>query len=438
MIPGLFKTVWIESLIIMAASLGAAALLHPEDPFMFHGDFLWLMLAPLFLALRHGFAAGFFVQLMILTLVTAGWRLSVPGVEQFPTTILLGITLVVMLAGEFSDYWQRRLLRDQIAAEHWDYRMQEFTRSYHLLKVSHDQMVEQLAGSTVSLRQAMSGVRHEMLKDKPSEQEDLLAAHAEAVLGLFRRYGTVQSGALYRVVNHQVVVQPLASAGTVPEQSPVDSLIVREALEKAEMISVLSTDSGSPRYVDGDILAVVPIQDMTGFIHAVLIVFRIPFLRFNNETLSLIAVMGASIGDLLHETGVEQQSETEAGVVFQHELKRSIRYARHHGVEAHVVSLEMHENLSLNGLLAQRRSLDTVWLRRHRDGHPIVLWLMPFTDAFAVAGFQARMNVWGSQQHAVEAGDDAQLTFHLFSVAGKGDADALMDEIASVCGLSDV
>jgi len=427
---------WIETFAVTFLATALAGLVHPDDPFLLKEAFPWLLIAPLFLALRHGFSFGFTSALFIIAMIIVAWRFDLAGVDDFPATIVLGSLVVTMLAGEFSDLWQRRLGKMEIESEHRDRRMEEFTRSYHLLKVSHDQLVEQLAGSSVSLRQAIAAVREEMLE--VSEGSDPLAAEAETILALFRRYGSVQSASLHRVTKDQLDIQPLARLGAVPED--VDALqkssIVAESLHSGEMISVLAAENGSPRYVDGNILAVAPIRDLSGDTRAALVIYRIPFLKFNDDNLSLIAVMASYLGDLLHEMENERKSDAGTRVDFLAELTRSIEYARRFRMNARLVTIELASNEGLEDLLGLRRSLDKVWVRYTRAGKPLLLWLMPFTDDYGVAGYQARITLWAQQRFASEFGENF-VNFNVFPVTGSHNVATILDKVSHACDLVD-
>ncbi len=428
---------WIETLVVTFLTLAVSWLTHPDDPFLLGAGFPWLLLAPLFLSLRHGFAFGFVAALFIIALLTGARRFDMIGVDVFPSSWVLGMLIVTMLAGEFSDLWQRRLGRVELENAQRDRRMEEFTRSYHLLKVSHDQLVEQLAGSSVSLRQAIAGLREEVLR-AGRRADDLLQSESETMLALFRRYGAVQSASLHRVIGEELVVEPLARLGAVPEDMDAlaHSAIVAEALRSGEMVSVLAAENGSPLYADGNILAVAPIRELDGNTRALLVIYRIPFLKFTDDNLSLIAVMSSYLGDLLQDLEKELQGEDEARTGFLAELARSIHYVSRYGMQARLVSVELLDPDAADELMKQRRSLDKTWLRHARDGRAVVLWLMPFTDDYGVAGFQARINLWAQQRFLSESGEN-MVNIRVFPLTGRQGMEALLTRVADACDLDD-
>jgi len=426
---------WIETFTVSLVTIAVAWLVRPEDPFLIRADFPWLLVASLFLSLRHGFAFGFSSALFFIAAMVISWRYGWIELEQFPSTLVLGSLVVTMLGGEFSDLWQRRLGRIEIESGQRDRRMEEFTRSYHLLKVSHDQLVEQLAGSSVSMRQAIAGLREEMAGAE--QGSDPLEAEAETILALFRRYGAVQSASLHRVVEGKPDIHPLGRLGAVPEDVEAlrKSVMIAECLQHGEMVTVLASENGSPRYVDGNILAVVPIYDQSGYIRGLLVIYRIPFLKFTRENLGLIAVMGGYLGDLLTDLEQSLKSPNEIRDDFLSELNRTIKYVDRFGINAKLLAIEVEQPDTLNDLISQRRSLDRIWTCRNRTGKEIVLWLMPFTDDYGLAGFQARINLWARTRD--ESGDENNLIHpHIFPLTGKQDVDEVMTRVGDACDIA--
>jgi len=427
---------WIETFIVSALMIIFSWLVNSDDILFLHQDFPWFVLAPMFLALRHGFMFGFVSALMFIGWTALIWRMGGTVDHDFSPTVILGLLLVTSLAGEFSDFWQRRLGKVEVESSQRDRRMEEFTRSYHLLRVSHDQLVERLAGSSVSLRQTMSNMRQEMLDTEYGSEP--LDGEAERILALFRRYGAVQSASLHRVQNGELE-QTLGRLGAVPDDMErlSQSDIVRESLETKEMITVLAEENGAPRYVDGDILAVVPVGDLSGKLWAVLVIYRIPFLKFTEDNLSLIAVMASYLGDLLSELHLEMKSPQDNQEDFFTEVKLAVRYARLYGMHAKLVTIELPKGYpeAFETLLSFRRSLDKSLPRENRDGVDIALWLMPFSDDFAVAGFQARINVWAKTIFSADLGDEL-VKFHTFDINGDHSVEVIMEQVTHACNLS--
>eukprot|EP00493_Phyllostaurus_siculus_P025961 UN26306 len=68
---------------------------------------------------------------------------------------MIGYLIVIMIAGEFRDVWERTNQQQSIELEYVTNRLETFTRQYHLINSSHDRIEQMLAGHTLSLRESL-------------------------------------------------------------------------------------------------------------------------------------------------------------------------------------------------------------------------------------------------------------------------------------------
>lgn len=423
---------WFETVVISTTAPAVGWLLSPNDPLLIHASFPWLLLPPLFVALRHGFAFGVTSCLSFIFLITLFWRYDLAGIEGFPSILAIGMMMITMLTGEFSDYWQRRLKKEDLENKQRSERMESFTLSYHLLRISYNHLVEQLAGSSVSLRQSVQALHVEMLD--LDEHSDALNVKSDRILQLFCLYGSVQTASLHRVTSGNIETAPLARLGEtlVAEDSLPESDIVNEALKKGEMVSVLTADNGSPLYVDGHILAVVPFSDQLLKCQAVMVVYRLPFLEFNDGNLRLIAVMADYISLLFRN--LEQGSGKNASMNFLNQLQLSLHHFHAYDIQSRLLGVTIHGTLDMNNLLAQSRNQDEVWLRIKDDGSSVLLWLMPFSDDHSIENFQNRIILW--QEHSdSEKEEKSHIEFQLFPMTSTDSAETMMEKVERSYGL---
>jgi hypothetical protein len=140
-----FPVAELETLAILVIVPAIGFGLRPDDPLFVRSGFPWLIFASLLPALRYGFATGFFSALVLNGYLGAAAHWRILGVERFPLEIGMAVLLSAMLAGEFIDSWTKRNQQQRIVNSYQHMRLEEFTRSYHLLKVSHDRMEHRLA-----------------------------------------------------------------------------------------------------------------------------------------------------------------------------------------------------------------------------------------------------------------------------------------------------
>lgn len=379
-----------ETLTILLAFLTVGYWLNPTDPFFVQSEFPWLIFASLLPALRYGFVYGFTSAMLLIGLLGAAAHWQKFGIETFPVKYSIGLLFSAMLAGEFVDVWMKREARQRIVNSYQRMRLEEFTRSYHLLKVSHDRMEHRLAAGTVSLREALMGLRRRLMLQ--TSDETLGKDSGGRILRLFADYVSIRIAALNRVDGAKKVANdPVATLGQL--KIDPNHEMVSLALQKGCLVSVRDIIERQEAMEDSP-LAVVPLIDVNDRIHAVLVIEDMLFLSLQEENLRLLAVLGGQIGDML--SLASSQSGTDADSArFVRETQRAIINQRQFGLPAMLVSISM--PLGDQGkeietlLLRQRRGLDCIWVRG-RDSGKTLLLLMPLTGPLEYEGYQKRIS----------------------------------------------
>ena len=146
---------WLETLALTAVVVAASFFTQQQDPFRLAGGFPWPVLAPLLAGLRYGFVYAFVSALLILAALGVAINQQWQATPGFPLPWAIGVVVVGMVAGEFRDMWGRRLHRLEGAYQYRAERLEEFTRSYQLLRLSHDRLEQTVANSGFSLREGI-------------------------------------------------------------------------------------------------------------------------------------------------------------------------------------------------------------------------------------------------------------------------------------------
>lgn len=382
------RWLWAETLLLTLAALVLSAWSNPADPLRVQGGFPWPLLGPVLAGLRYGFAAGFASALLVLATlgvaITRGWQPA----EAFPLAWSTGVIAVAMLCGEFRDAWGRRLRQLGGANAYRTERLEEFTRSYHLLRVSHDRLEQALAGSGQSLREALSTLHRQLLPGQP-----LSAETGQRLLELLASYGSLQQAAIFSVdAGGNRAGTALAQWGTLAELDPHDPLL-KQALLRGELAAVNAEQSQLEAARHSKLLAVVPLIDADGRVHAVLAIAAMPFFAFQHSTLTLLAVLCAHAADLLagaNEPGSDQ--------TFARQLARAVRDSERFALPATLLQFRLPAEANRWRTIArrERRALD-VW--RERGDELIVL--LPLTDRGGAEQWLQRLQQAGAP--AVEA-----------------------------------
>jgi hypothetical protein len=314
---------------------------------------------------------------------------------------VLGISL---LAGEFRDYWERQRQKLEASNDYRGSRLEEFTRNYYLLKVSHDRLEQQLAGSSSSLREAL---RRFYSQINESGQTGLNAQSAQLMIQLLMRYGQLQIAGIYEVTNGRLADKPLATVGRFRDVNPKDPLL-QHALAERKLVSVQTEFRQRMDELDTDLLAVIPLIDSENRFIGICAIEAMPFFSFEPRSLRLLAILAGHMADMAHE-----QSEMAAGGspgwrAFRRHLARVALDAERFNLPGALVGLPLPEDqnaqLVVDYVYRIRRGLDLV-TEHHSRGRRYLVILMPLTDELGLAGYLHRLDDGLREQVGLKASD---------------------------------
>lgn len=431
---------WWETCLLTLLALGFGYWLSPDDPLLVAASFPWMILVPILLGVRYGFLQGLFSAALF---IAALFVFGLAGRELYldiPASFIVGMLLCSMLVGEFRDIWERRLERLSLANEYRQLRLDEFTRSHHILRISHDRLEQRVAGNDQSLRSSLLSLR-EQLRALPGDR-DALKTLADTVISLLAQYGSLRVAGLYRVMdNEQVELQPLATLGEMGELNSNDVLL-RQCLQRGELVSVRSEVLARGEGGRHSALQVcVPLIDTEDRILAVLAIQQMPFFMFHERSFSLLAILAGHIADLLMSDPQALQLPDADAQHYSQLLKRSLSDARDHDLPASLFAFELSEE---NGEEIQRllegsqRGLDVQLKAINGRGRRLVLVLLPLTSGEGSLGYLVRLR----QLFAERFGQDRELESlgvqtHQFLFEGGDERDALRHFLFNECALND-
>ena len=382
------------ALSLLALALGIAA--RPLDPLSVQAEFPWPVLAVLVIGLRYGFPSALFSAAVLHAGAFAYDLFSGTPTWPLPFAYSVGCAIVSVVAGEYRESWGRRLDTVERSNAYRQARLEEFTRTYHVLKLSHDRLEQDNAGNQTSLRSSLLTVRS--LFHPRAALED----NANAVLDLFRRYCAVVSGGFYLLDDADIRQAPAARAGTVNAAAPND-VLVRQAIAERRVVSV---NPGNPAAMSGrtagDPLVAVPFVDSFGSLRAMLIVTELPFFSYTERTLQLMAILGGQIADFTRDRSTFPEGLDVESASFVSEILRSLEYARNHGLATTLVAIRFSDQTAAPAYIAtmdqQSRGLDRL-LSVGAVGDMHAMLIMPLTGAEEYAQFLTRFERYLIEAH---------------------------------------
>lgn len=431
---------WLETILLTGIGLVLGYWLSPQDPLLVNNTFPWLVLAPLLLGMRYGFMHGL-ISAVLLVLALFAYRANGYVVYQdIPESFIVGVLISGMLVGEFRDIWERRLERLDMANEYRQLRLDAFTRTHYILRISHDRLEQRVAGNDRSLRSSLLGLRSQ-LRALP-RGDDALAALAESIMSLLAQYGSFHVAGLYRVLpDEQIQLQPLNSLGVCKPMS-ADDLLVRMCLKRGELVSVREDllERGESRE-HSQYQACIPLVDTEGRTLALLAVEKMPFFSFNDRTLSLLAILAGHVADLLLTDPQALQLDDSDAQVFSQNLKRCLHDAQQHDLDAYLLGFEVepstHREELLNLIESSQRGLD-LHLKPVSQSKPFVLVLLPLTTAEGAQGYLQRLHVMLVERFGLgQTLESLGVRTHRYDIGAVREREALRHFLFNECGFND-
>ncbi len=390
---------------------------------------------PTLAGLRYGFAQAF-VAALGLHAFAYGYSLlndSSPWPLDFGYS--LGVLLVAMLAGEFRDIWEQRIDRLEQSNQYRQARMEEFTRAYHILKLSHDRLEQTFAGDKNSLRSALLDVRSQSLTGVP------LTELATSMFDLLATYCNVQSATLLQVdavgPEGQRRFKEVAQVG---RGLPVDQtdVLITTTLARLDTTSV---DIDNPEFMHqrmpGDPLVCVPLIDAYMDLHGLLVVTQLPFFAFTESNLQLLSLITGSTADFLNTDASLPPDLDETAADWLLHTRRCLINAREHNLNATVLALTFADATAAASLIhtitGETRGLDILY-HTQINGKPLLLLLMPLTSQQGLDMFMVRLSEYLNSRHGGDAITLGVKSQHLVIDANTHNAD-LAKFVAQFCGV---
>jgi len=358
-----------------------------HDPVGMNAGFPWLVLPPAIFAARYGSLWGFICALAsTATLAAYPWQAYV-GQTSSIIALSVGMILMCILVGDFASSGKKRSVQESAENKYLRHRIKEFSKDYHVLKVSHGQLEEFMAGKRLSVRQALQQLKP-MLSSNTSNE---ITAGSE-LMAVFAQYGAVQVAGLYGTNDQgRIDANPIAVHGGMPQLSLFDPLI-KLAVDSKQLVSI-KLQAQENETVESELLAVVPIVDSHDHLHGVLAISDMHFMAFQQENLNVLSLLGSYIGDMLTRSKGHGESRSSW---FRAELANALKFARVNKVPSCLLALRLSNNVKtqfvIDFLSNSMRSLDSSWQPDMAETNNTVVFLLPLMTETQGRGFLQRVS----------------------------------------------
>jgi polysaccharide biosynthesis protein PelD len=412
-----------------AAIVPAALLWQVKTSWLLDAGALWFAFIPLLLGLRYGLRAGLGASVLLAAVLGGLSHFSGTPISAFQHIYAVGLLLLGMTAGEFRDGWASRVRRLEAEGNYHRARLDEFTRTYHLLQASHAQLERQLGSNAVSLRTLLQRLKlHRAFI--AANDDKALERVGKWLLDLFAEAGRLHTAALYSLSERGTLQVPaIATLGQPEELSPFNPLL-REALGTGCLTSLRAEQDANT----AGVIAVVPLIDSFGRIHGVVSIHEMPFFALRQSTFDLLAVLGGHVGDILAH---RMKSICDEGGIaaFRQCLQRTLKDVVAGSVPASLVAVRIgvagpRQADVLAWLCHEGRGLDQKWVYNDCNGYPVVAALLPLTDETGAQRFLHRIE---RHAHKHYKGSDVPQVFmgKVWPLDAQHDAETLIEEVFS-------
>lgn len=364
----------IELAIFAAVVPSIGYLFFSHDPVGMNAGFPWFIIPPVVFAARYGALWGFLCALASAAVLAYPFA-AYAGEMSHLIALGVGTTILSIVVGDYSTAGKKQSAQEFAENQYLRHRLKEFSKDYHILKVSHGQLEEFMAGQRLSVRQALQQLKPLLTTNNNEE----LQAGSE-LMAVFAQFGAVQVAGLYGIKSRdRINPRPVATHGNMPELQLFDPLL-KLAIESHQLISV-KLEAQANETVESQLLAVVPIVDSHDHLHGVLAIKDMHFMAFQQENLNVLALLGSYIGDML--TRSKSVGESRSGW-FLAELDNAVRFATTNRVQSALLAIKL-KNTDQTQLVADFlgsniRSLDSSWQPHSATGNNTVVILMPLMN----------------------------------------------------------
>ncbi len=402
---------WIETGIIFSVFFCVGVFVRPEDPLFADQVFPWSIFAPVLTGLRYGFAHGFVTAVGLHGLAALYAIGNADAIWPLPFSYTLGLLLCSLVVGEFRDIWEHRLEQLERSNEYRQARMEEFTRSYHLLKISHDELEQEYAGRRTSLRSALLTAREKLSDAGPEEAGRLL-------LELLANFTSARSATYHRVQDGVVEPHPIAVRGSSHRLSGSDPLL-EQAIRTAATVSIRPEDTSSMAVrSENDPIVVIPVVDAYREVRAVVSITQIPFFALTERNLQIATIVASRFGDFLHAAERLPVPLEDDVYWFLYQTLRALDLSRKHGLSSCLLVCRLNDSakapLYVKTIMDQARGLDEA-LPVEENGEWRLLMLMPLTTRQGLDRFMVRFDSYLMESHGIGLGKAGiEVSQHVF------------------------
>ncbi|WP_457743681.1 PelD GGDEF domain-containing protein [Sulfurimonas sp.] len=411
------KYAYIETISIVGVFLLVGYFISPQDICFVDKQISYLLILLAIITLFHGFENGL-VAIGMISL--AMWSFY----PEFPYIDFLVALMMTMIFSEFHYYWTRKIKELTVEANYKTTKLNELSKAFYTLKISHDQLEKNYVVKPMSIRNAIESIiatAKELQTDSTNERTNMFYKN---FLSLLEKSFNVNSGfIIYKNNTEHDLIKENSSItySSICEKYTKDeimsSYLVDRAIEFKQPIYI-SDSVGEPALKNKEnskFLVAIPFVWEKN-VNSVLVIDSMPFMAFNKENLISISILLEYLSitiaknkTLAHSHKISQVNDED----FIYEYNRLRYISDNYQVDSTIMVIKIDNELQTRKvhekIKQMLRSLDIATVVKYEKNSFIIL-LFPLSDESSALGFLNRL------KHNIKDFKDKQFQNMNFSV----------------------
>lgn len=383
--------------------------LSSDNPYSLRsGGFPWIMIIPMFFALFFNTSYGLLsmtILLIVYGIKPAHVSLDLLTMQEY----LVGGFTVVVLAGVFSTYWKRVISHDENLNEYLRKHMEDLSKDYYLLKLSHERLEHAYITKPLSFRGAINLLKTELSGNSLVFKEET----GLKLLTIFSQYCTISNAML--VIKEDPNVNTFSTVTSLGRPFALDNndALIQAVLNEGttNFVAVNQLDS----HIQSEYLAVIPLLDDENNVFGLIIIKDMPFWLLNDENMTALSVFASVI--MLHMPHPQKILELfslfpEFEQKFLEELYLLRKLKKYHEIDsvlaALIVPAGYFQDQIIYSLKQSVRSLDYIISLPYKD-KVFLMVLMPLTPESGAYGYESRLKEWIKHEFGLQLNEGGLL-----------------------------
>ncbi len=392
---------YFETLTIVFIYLLIGYFINKDDICMLNGEISYILILLSVITLFHGFENG---MLTVGILAVAMWMFY----PSFQYVEFLVALMMTMIFSEFHYYWTQKIKTAEINANYRGAKLDELSKAFYTLKISHDQLEKNYVVKPMSIRNSIEYIINKNVEiNETVELKNRDSEYYRNFLGLLEKSFNVQSAIIvyqksdsdeeYLTLENSEMTLG-SSKAEIELKEVFEDYLVDKAISRK--VSVYISDAKGEPTVEIDknskYLAVIP-SIQGGKIRSVLIIEKMPFMSFNREILTSISILIEYFSIEIKKKDmlmIDDKINIVPDENFRFEYERLHHLYLKYKVDSIILVLRLDNELQsariYEKIIKMLRSLDMACMLKKNDFYYITL-MFPLHDKAAALGYLNRL-----------------------------------------------